>query len=157
MTNTVNNAIPFVPENTIDPAAGLNEALKIVDMLLQLSVASVGDTAPPGSPAEGDRYIVGASATGAWASHDGELAEYLDAAWTFSTAYIALSQADGLLYVNRSGTWGTILGATDTGWTAGTGTANKGAFATGTATATDCAERILAIEQALLALGLISA
>lgn len=157
MTDTVNNAIPFVPENTIDPAAGLNEALKLVDMLLQLSVLTVGDTVPPGSPAEGDRYIVGTSATGAWTTHDGKLAEYLDSAWTFSDAYIALNQDDGLLYVNRSGTWGTILGATDTGWTAGTGTTNKGAFATSTATATDCAERILAIEQALLAAGIISA
>lgn len=157
MTDTVNNAIPFVPENTIDPAAGLNESLVIIDRLLQLSVLTVGDTAPPGSPTEGDRHIVGASATGAWSGHDGELAQYIDSAWSFSDAYIALNQDDGLVYVNRSGTWGTILGATDTGWTAGTGTASKGAFATGTATATDCAERILAIEQALLAVGIISA
>ena len=33
--SSVNNNIPFVPENTIDPAAGLNEAIKAIDALLQ--------------------------------------------------------------------------------------------------------------------------
>lgn len=43
-----------------------------------------------------------------------------------------------------------------TGWTAGTGTPNKGAFAADTATAVQAAQRILAIEQALRAHGLIN-
>ena len=42
-----------------------------------------------------------------------------------------------------------VLGGRNTGWTAGTGTPNKGAFNTATATATDCAQRILALEQAM--------
>ena len=66
MSNTVNNAIPFVPENTIDPAAGLNESLLTVDALLQLAVVSVGDNAPPDSPANGARYAVGTAPAGAW-------------------------------------------------------------------------------------------
>ena len=49
-----------------------------------------------------------------------------------------------------------VVGARQTGWTAGTGTASKGAFATGSATVTDVAERLLAIEQALRAHGLIN-
>ena len=40
-------------------------------------------TAPPGSPSEGDRYIVGPSATGAWSGHDDDIAEYVDSAWEF--------------------------------------------------------------------------
>ena len=32
-------------------------------------------SAPPGSPSEGDRYIVGPSATGDWSGHDGEIAD----------------------------------------------------------------------------------
>ena len=40
------------------------------------------DTA--GSPANGDTYIVGASATGAWASKDGQIAFYRDG-WLFAT------------------------------------------------------------------------
>lgn len=40
-------------------------------------------TAPPAIPAEGDRYIVGAAATGAWASKDRQIAYYYNAAWNF--------------------------------------------------------------------------
>ena len=37
----------------------------------------------PGSPAEGVRYIVAASPTGAWTGHAGEIAAWQDAAWAF--------------------------------------------------------------------------
>lgn len=40
-------------------------------------------TAPPGSPAKGDRYIVAATATGAWATHEKSIAWYDGAAWQF--------------------------------------------------------------------------
>mgnify|MGYP001308222995 CR=1 FL=1 len=49
-----------------------------------------------------------------------------------------------------------VVGARETGWTAATGTANKGAFATGSATLTNCAERIKAHEDALRTHGLIN-
>ena len=81
MINTVNNSIPFVPENTIDPAAGLNESLLTVDALLQLAVVSVGDNAPPGSPVNGARYVVGTAPTGAWAGRANQVAQWLDGAW----------------------------------------------------------------------------
>lgn len=42
-------------------------------------------TAPPGSPAEGDRYIVGSSATGVWSGHDNDIAEFVNSAWEFYT------------------------------------------------------------------------
>lgn len=44
---------------------------------------------PPGSPSTGDRYLLDAtlgSATGAWAGHDDEIAEWSGSAWTFSGA-----------------------------------------------------------------------
>lgn len=45
-------------------------------------------TAPPGAPAEGDRYIIAAGATGAWATHDSQLVEWhaitgASAAWHY--------------------------------------------------------------------------
>lgn len=105
MSNTVNNGIPFVPENTIDPAAGLNESLLTVDALLQLAVVSVGDNAPPGSPANGARYIVGTAPTGAWAGRANQVAQFLGGAWRFYAACYALNTADGLVYVRQGATW----------------------------------------------------
>ena len=44
-------------------------------------------TAPPGSPADGDRYIPAVTATGAWATHEDEIAvwdaQLTTAAWVF--------------------------------------------------------------------------
>jgi len=53
-----------------------------------ISVKDKDLTAPPGAPAEGDSYIVGAAATGLWDGHDDEIAEWhayegVDAAWCF--------------------------------------------------------------------------
>lgn len=38
---------------------------------------------PPGSPANGDCYLVAAAATGAWTGHTGDIAYYLNTAWIF--------------------------------------------------------------------------
>jgi hypothetical protein len=40
---------------------------------------------PPGSPAEGDRYLVADSATGAWSGEEGKIAAWQDGAWAFYT------------------------------------------------------------------------
>lgn len=39
----------------------------------------------PGGPSEGDRYIVGTSASGTWTGHDNEITEYISAAWSYTT------------------------------------------------------------------------
>ena len=52
---------------------------------VQCVVLSVGNNAPPGTPVEGGRYIVGTVPTGAWASQANKLAVYRAAAWEFYT------------------------------------------------------------------------
>lgn len=154
MSNTVNNGIPFVPENTIDPAAGLNESLNTIDALLQVLVQAVGSNTPPAG-VEGQRHIVGTAPTGAWAGQANKLARFLGGAWQFFDARYALNAADGRLYVRSAAAWA-AYGGTDSGWTAGAGTPSKGAFNAATATVAQTAARLLAIEQALFALGIIS-
>jgi len=105
--STPNVAIPTVPEGTLDPAAGLNAALDVIDVLLALlqrGVISMTLTAPPISPADGDMYVVAAPATGAWAAHETAVARYVEdgAFWTFyapaTRIAFLLNQADGQLY-----------------------------------------------------------
>lgn len=50
----------------------------------QDSVKSVAND-PPGSPADGDRHIVGTSPTGAFAGHANDIASYESSAWSFAT------------------------------------------------------------------------
>ena len=109
MTDTINNQIPFVPENTIDPAAGLNLSINTIDALLQVLVQTVGANTPPAG-VEGQRHIVGTSPTGAWAGQANKLARFLGGAWQFFDARYALNVADGLWYVRSSSAWLPISG-----------------------------------------------
>lgn len=156
MSNTPNNALPYVPENTIDPAAGLNMALVAVDALLQCAVLDEL-AAPPGAPAEGARYLIAAGATGAWAGLDAQLATWTNGAWAYAEPHIVLNLTTGRLLVRQGAAWAPALPGVDTGWTAGSGTPYKGAFDAGTATLPQVAARLLAVEQFLFAIRMLSA
>lgn len=112
MAVTPNRGITYVPAGTLDPAAGLNDALRQIDAQIMAIVKSMSLTAPPGSPVDGDQYIVGASATGAWSGKDKQLAQYVStgAFWQFYTAAsvgVVLNKADGGLYAwDFTSAWG---------------------------------------------------
>ena len=84
-----------------------NAELNFYGAWLNCVVLSVGDTAPPATPANGDCYIVGTSATGAWATHDKELAVYRDG-WQFyapKEGVAVKNMDDGDDYEYVSGAW----------------------------------------------------
>ena len=78
---TANLALPYILAAQAQKHVTHNEALRILDGLVQLSVLDRVLAAPPGSPADGDRYIVGSGATGDWAGWDGDIALWVDGAW----------------------------------------------------------------------------
>jgi hypothetical protein len=90
--------------------AGYNANHLLFDTLLQLSVVSAALAAPPGAPANGDRYIIAASPTGAWAGHAGALAVWLTdlAAWTFyapRAGWRAYNVATGTVVTYSGSAW----------------------------------------------------
>lgn len=120
MSDTPNIGIPYVPEGTLDPAAGLNLALNVLDALVQSAVLSMSETSPPVSPADGDLYIVGTGATGAWSGQDDNLARYVSegAFWQFYVAgaqvFYVLNLEDGGLYrFDGSAGWNLAAGLGD--------------------------------------------
>lgn len=104
MSNTINNSIPFVPENTIDPAAGLNISLNAIDAMLQVLVLTVGANTPPVG-VEGARHIVGTAPTGAWDGQANKLARFLNGVWVFYDARYVLNTEDGGIYVRSGSVW----------------------------------------------------
>lgn len=68
----------------------LNRLLRGLDALLQSRVISHVTAAPPGSPVDGDVYIVPAGATGDWAGQDNKIARWnadlTEPEWEFFTA-----------------------------------------------------------------------
>lgn len=83
MDDTPNLLLPFILAAQSQKHVTHNEALRKLDALVQLAVLDRGLATPPGSPANGARYIVAASPSGAWAGHAGKIAAYQDGAWAF--------------------------------------------------------------------------
>lgn len=82
-----NVALPLDTEN--DAVANVQFVKNFVKLNtggfnFQPSVKSIL-TAPPSSPVEGERYLVGEGATGAWLNKDNLIAEYNGSAWSFTT------------------------------------------------------------------------
>jgi len=66
MGNTTNLSISLVAQNQAQKEVTVNEALSIIDAVLNRGAVHNGTNTPPVSPAEGDLYIIGGSPTGAW-------------------------------------------------------------------------------------------
>jgi hypothetical protein len=62
-----------------------NEAVRLLDLMVQLSVKARALSVPPVSPVLGDRYIVPAEASGAWAGQAGKIALFETGVWQFFT------------------------------------------------------------------------
>ncbi len=87
MSTSANLALPFIEGGELLPDVTLNETLRLIDTLVQLAIVDRDLNVPPGSPAEGQRWIVKASPspTGAWAGHGNHIAAWQDGGWVFCT------------------------------------------------------------------------
>ena len=82
MSDTTGNLLlPYILAAQAQKHVSHNEALRLLDGLVQLSVLDRDLTAPPASPSEGDRYIVATGATGDWSGWDLNVAFWTDGAW----------------------------------------------------------------------------
>jgi hypothetical protein len=112
MADTTRLVLPLLSASQAQKHVTVNEALNLLDAIVQAGVIDKDLTAPPGSPSEGDMYIVGASATGAWASHDDDFAVYQNGAWVFVTplnGFISWVTDEEVFYVYDSG-WSSLAG-----------------------------------------------
>ena len=83
MDTTPNLALPYIMAAQAQKHVTHNEAIRALDAVVQVGVLDRDLAAPPASPADGDRWIVAAGATGAWTGEDGSLAAWQDGAWAF--------------------------------------------------------------------------
>jgi hypothetical protein len=83
MADTPNLVLPYLAANQSQKHVTVNEALRRLDALVQITVQSAALAAPPGSPTEGQRWILPAAPTGAWAGRAGQIAAWQDGAWAF--------------------------------------------------------------------------
>ncbi len=108
MIDTANLGLPCIEGSQAQKHVTHNEALRILDTLVQLAVLDRDLTAPPGSPSEGQRWIVKTGATGAWAGHANAIAAWQDGVWQFSVPYagwVAFVVDEATLLVWNGSAW----------------------------------------------------
>ena len=127
MSTTARLNLPYIAPQQAQKQVTYNEAMAALDQLVQPAVKSRTITAPPGSPIEGDTYIVAPSATGAWAGRDGKFACWLSGAWAYRTpadGWLSFVTDASELAVHRAGAWTSFV------TNGGTGLAKLGINAT---------------------------
>jgi len=104
--------LPLIAASQAQKHVTHNEALGLLDALVQLACLDKDLTAPPQNPADGDRYLVVASNPGgAWAGLAGQVVRYSDGVWIGAVpragwfAYV-IDEAD--LYVFDGTAWGSF-------------------------------------------------
>ena len=85
MADTPNLELPLWSEGQDLPNVTHNEALIIIDILLQGRIIDRDLDTPPVSPSEGDAYIVASVATGDWFGEEDSIAYFFGSIWRFIT------------------------------------------------------------------------
>lgn len=116
MTATSNLAITLVDQSQSQKEVTVNDAIKLLDSILNTGANDKDLTAPPGSPAAGDVYIVASGATGAWAGKDNQVAWY-DSGWRFLVPKEGLTlwvKDEDKLYSHNGTAWVSTIEALST-------------------------------------------
>lgn len=114
MSDTLRLGLTLMEEGQSNGDVTFNEALHILDVLVQGGIKDRHLTAPPGGAATGDCYLVATGGTGAWAGHDGHFAVTLDAgvSWVFVTPverYLFWVDDENLFTVYDGSAWRSFI------------------------------------------------
>ncbi|MBB3964988.1 DUF2793 domain-containing protein [Rhizobium metallidurans] len=89
MSDQTNNlALPYILPSQAQKHVPHNEALRRLDTVVQLAILGERQSPPetaPGTPAEGDRYLVGADPQGEWLGRQGLVSVWQDGAWAYQS------------------------------------------------------------------------
>jgi hypothetical protein len=112
MTESAKLRIPYIAASQAQKHVTHNEALTLLDTLVQASVIDKDLSAPPVSPSEGDCYIVAATGTGDWAGWDNRIARFIDGEWRSylpgagdGEGWLVYVQDEDALYVFTGSAW----------------------------------------------------
>lgn len=114
MDTTPRLNLPYIAPQQAQKQVTYNEAMRSLDLLVQPVIKSRTAATPPGSPVEGDAYLIAASPTGAWTGKTGYIACYVDAGWSFRApldGWLLYVEDDDEFIQRRSGTWSPLLGS----------------------------------------------
>ncbi len=101
-------SLPFIIAGQAQKEVTHNEALAVLDGLVQPVVVAIAPTAVPASPAVGQCWIIGTAPSGAWAGKAGYFAVWTSGGWRFAAPFEGMTcwcQADALVVRREGGAW----------------------------------------------------
>ncbi|MCX7568046.1 DUF2793 domain-containing protein [Sulfitobacter sp. F26169L] len=101
-------ALPYLQPSQAQKHVTHNEALQLLDILVQLTVKAFDVVTPPAAPQAGDVYAIGDAPTGGWSGQAGKLAAFTSNAWIFITpqeGWQAQGSTEPQPRVWRAGSW----------------------------------------------------
>lgn len=82
MSKSPDLGVPLLAQSQANPDITHNEALLLFQALSN-GVINMTTAAPPGSPTEGDSYVIAAAPTGAWTGFANHIAIFWGGSWRF--------------------------------------------------------------------------
>lgn len=107
MSSTIRLSLPNLVSGQAQKEISHNTALQRLDALVQTAVDSMILTAPPAG-VEGDLYVIGVGASGAWTGKDNHLAYFVGGAWAFYVPFTGMrvwNKATSTAMVFKGTTW----------------------------------------------------
>ena len=83
MTTSAILGIPYISGQQAQPDVTHNQAISLLQIMHAGGAITVGENTPPGSPDEGDVYVVGETPTGVWAGHENAIVGFFLSQWLF--------------------------------------------------------------------------
>lgn len=108
MTDTMHLGLPFIEGSQAQKHVTHNDALRLLDAVIQIAVEDMTRTTPPASPAEGQRHVVASGPSGAWAGRADAIATWQDSAWVFlvpKTGWRLWSVAEASIFIFDGSAW----------------------------------------------------
>jgi hypothetical protein len=116
MSDTPRLGLPELSQAQAQKEVTHNEALRILDALVQAVTIDYAAEPTNSEPTDGDLYLIANGATGDWTGHDGGIAYYKSSAWVFITPSVGwlvynLGDSKSYRYSGNSETpWDAIAG-----------------------------------------------
>ena len=113
---TAHLALPFIMAAQAQKHVTMNEALRLLDGIVQLAILDRDLTTPPAGPAEGGRYIPASGAAGAWTGWEGSIAYWIDGAWMRilpAPGWMAWIEDEAQAIVWTGSAWNPVVDAMD--------------------------------------------
>ena len=113
---SANLSMPYLMPAQAQKHVTHNEALRVLDGVVQLAVDSRALSSPPAAPSEGGRWLVATGAAGAWEGQEGQIALHEAGGWVFLAprpGWRMVDRETGAFLVFDGSSWNPPRGQTD--------------------------------------------